>query len=124
MRRSKILIVDDESALRTLIARELTDAGWAVLQANDGLQALEAIDRPGNGIDLVITDIRMPGMDGYELADRLSQRSTAMPMIFVSGFGQGGISLPGSVFLKPFVMEELFQEVRRLLDPKAGGVSV
>lgn len=124
MRRNKILVVDDESDLRKLIARELAEAGWTVLQANDGRQALEAIDRPGNGIDLVITDIRMPVMDGYELADRLLERSPLMPMIFISGFGQGGISLPGSLFPKPFAMEDLLQEVRRLLDLKTGEVSV
>ncbi len=98
MRRNKILVVDDESDLRRLIARELVDAGWTVLQASDGRQALEAIDRPGNGIDLAITDIRMPVMDGYELADRLSERSPPMPMIFISGFGQGGISCPDRCF--------------------------
>lgn len=110
-----LLVVDDESPLRQIIARALVAAGYHVLEADEGAQALELIHRPENQVSLVISDIRMPGMDGYELADRLSLRPHPIPMIFISGFGQTGISLPGSIFLKPFSMEELLTEVRRLL---------
>ncbi len=110
-----LLVVDDQSPLRAIIARALVAAGYHVLEADEGAQALELIQSPENDVRLVISDIRMPGMDGYELADRLTQRPHPMPMIFISGYGQTGISLPGSIFLKPFSTQELLTEVRRLL---------
>jgi CheY-like chemotaxis protein len=108
-------VVDDQSPLRAIISRALVDAGYHVLEADEGTEALELIQHPENHVGLVISDIRMPGMDGYELADRLTQRPHPMPLIFISGYGQTGISLPGSIFLKPFSMQELLTEVRRLL---------
>lgn len=110
-----LLVVDDQSPLRAIISRALMEAGYHVLEADEGEQALELIERPENDVSLVISDIRMPGMDGYELADRLTRRPRPMPMIFISGYGQTGIALPGSIFLKPFSMRELLIEVRRLL---------
>ena len=110
-----LLVVDDQSPLRAIIARALVAAGYHVLEADEGAQALELIQSPENNVRLVISDIRMPGMDGYELADRLTMRPHPMPMIFISGYGQTGISLPGSIFLKPFSTQELLTEVRRLL---------
>jgi two-component system, cell cycle sensor histidine kinase and response regulator CckA len=110
-----LLVVDDQSPLRAIIARALVAAGYHVLEADEGAQALALIQSPENHVSLVISDIRMPGMDGYELADRLTLRPHPIPMIFISGFGQTGISLPGSIFLKPFSTQELLTEVRRLL---------
>jgi CheY-like chemotaxis protein len=108
-------VVDDQSPLRAIIARALVNEGYHVLEANDGVEALELVQGPEHHVSLVISDIRMPGMDGYELADRLTQRPRPMPMIFISGYGQAGISLPGSIFLKPFSTQQLLTEVRRLL---------
>ncbi|HEY8259363.1 MAG TPA: response regulator [Gemmatimonadales bacterium] len=115
MAGTTLLLVDDESSLRSMISRALTDEGYRVLEAGDGVEALEILSRPGHEVRLIITDIRMPRMDGYELADRLVMRPRPLPMIFISGYGQAGISLPGSIFPKPFSMEDLLGEIRRLL---------
>jgi CheY-like chemotaxis protein len=54
-------------------------------------------------------------MDGYELADRIGSRPKSPPIVFISGYGQTGVWLPGSVFAKPFSLDALMEEVRRLL---------
>jgi CheY-like chemotaxis protein len=112
-----VLLVDDEASLRSLMARALADAGYQVIEASDGLAALELLETPNAGINLIISDIRMPRMDGYALADRVTARPNAPPMVFISGYGQAGVWLPGSVFPKPFSMNALLAEVRRLLFP-------
>ena len=110
-----VLVVDDESSLRTLVARRLANEGYRVLEAGNGIEALELLQAPDADIRLVITDIRMPRMDGYELADRLVDRPKSPPIVFISGYGQSGVWLPGSVFAKPFSLDALMDEVRRLL---------
>ncbi|HEY7564712.1 MAG TPA: response regulator, partial [Acidimicrobiia bacterium] len=93
VRQPAILVVDDESTLREIIVRSLQAEGYRVIEAADGLQALALLDQDEPDIALVITDIRMPRMDGYELAERITVRPTPLPMIFISGYDQGGISL-------------------------------
>lgn len=115
MRQSTILIVDDESSLREVVVRSLQAEGYRVIEAGDGLQALALIDQDHLDIALVITDIRMPRMDGRELAERITVRPTPLPMIFISGYDQRGVNLPGSLFPKPFSVDVLLREIRRLL---------
>jgi two-component system, cell cycle sensor histidine kinase and response regulator CckA len=110
-----VLVVDDESSLRSLVARRLASEGYRVLEAGDGVEALEILQSPDTDVRLVITDIRMPRMDGYELADRIGERAKSPPIIFISGYGQTGVWLPGSVFAKPFSLEALIEEASRLL---------
>ena len=116
-----VLVVDDESSLRGLVARRLTNEGYAVLEAGDGIEALDLLQTPDNDVRLVITDIRMPRMDGYALADRIGERAKSPPIIFISGYGQTGVWLPGSVFAKPFSLDALIEEVSRLLGPGKPG---
>jgi CheY-like chemotaxis protein len=110
-----VLVADDESSLRRLVARRLTNDGYRVVEAGDGIEALALLQAPDTDIRLVITDIRMPRMDGYALADRIGERAKSPPIIFISGYGQTGVWLPGSVFAKPFSLDALMEEVRRLL---------
>lgn len=118
-----VLVVDDESSLRRLVVRRLTNEGYRVLEAGDGIEALALLQTPDADIRLVITDIRMPRMDGYALADRIGERPKSPPIIFISGYGQTGVWLPGSVFAKPFSLDALLEEVRRLLSPVKAGPS-
>ncbi|MGH7497747.1 MAG: response regulator [Gemmatimonadales bacterium] len=118
-----ILVVDDEAGLRGLVARSLANEGYRVVEASDGAAALELLQSAGSDVRLIISDIRMPRMDGYELADRVVELPDPPHMVFISGYGQVGVWLPGSVFPKPFSMTALLDEVRRLLvPPKAGSV--
>lgn len=79
-----ILLVDDEKGYRELIARVLTKAGYKVLQAADGMQALSLLET--SNVDLVISDILMPGLNGYALAARLRAKWPNMPVILTTGF--------------------------------------
>jgi CheY-like chemotaxis protein len=109
-----ILVVDDDDMLRSLLAQALADAGYAVLTATDGERALALVSDLGGQLGLVITDIRMPVMDGLELADNLANLPTAPPVLFISGFAEGH-KLPGPFLAKPFLPSALVEQVSRML---------
>ena len=79
-----ILVVDDEEAYRELLAKILTRAGYEVVQAADGFEALSLLQK--SKIELVISDIFMPGMNGYALVARLRAKWPSMPVILTTGF--------------------------------------
>jgi len=104
-----VLVVEDEPPVREVLSRTLAEAGYDVLQASNGLEALDLVARRARPVDAVITDLRMPGMGGRELAARLAERVPAPPILFMSGFNSPRTSgvLPGPVFQKPFDNERL-----------------
>jgi two-component system, NtrC family, response regulator AtoC len=108
-----ILVVDDDPAIRDALALLLEDAGYVVLAAPDGLTALEVI--APEPLDLVITDLHMPGLDGTELIARLQRGYPNLPIIVISA----GIRVapPAGVpfIAKPFDAEQLLVTVARLL---------
>jgi DNA-binding NtrC family response regulator len=79
-----ILVVDDEEAYRELLARIVTKAGYEAVQAADGFEALSLL--PKSKIDLVISDILMPGMNGYALVARIRAKWPSMPVILTTGY--------------------------------------
>jgi len=79
-----ILVVEDEEVYRELLAQILTKAGYDVVQAADGFRALSIMEE--SKIDLVISDILMPGMNGYSLVTRLRAKWRSMPVILTTGF--------------------------------------
>jgi two-component system response regulator AtoC len=85
MTRSRILVVDDDAASREMLARVLAAEGHVVSTAADGREALAAIER--GAADLVVSDIRMPELDGYGLADRMRERAPGVPLVLVTAFG-------------------------------------
>ena len=111
-----VLVVEDESTLRAIIARGLERGGFHVLQATDGGDALEMIDRHGPP-DLVLTDVLMPGISGPELARRLSERWPLLPVLFMSGYSaeelgvRGTISSERQLIQKPFTIGGLVESV-------------
>jgi len=115
-----ILLVDDEENYRELIARVLTKAGYAVLQAADGMGALSLLER--SNVDLVISDILMPVLNGYALVARLREKWPDMPVILTTGFLSPDAAksmMKGSVdFIpKPINAETLLDMVRRRVAP-------
>lgn len=81
----RILLVDDEDTIRTILAEILMASGFVVVQAASGDRAIELLDKPDE-CDLVITDIQMPGMaDGLALADRVARDSPRMPVLIMTG---------------------------------------
>jgi CheY-like chemotaxis protein len=81
----KVLVVDDDEAVAKSVDRVLTQKGCAVITAHDAREALERLRR--EEVDLVFTDIRMPGMDGLELAEKMKQRRPWTPVVIVTGHG-------------------------------------
>ena len=82
---SCVLVVDDEKDFRFLFSRHFRKRGYEVLEAGDGVEALEIFERRGSDIDLVVSDIRMPRMDGRELIHTLRQRSRHLPILGITG---------------------------------------
>ncbi|WP_396207754.1 ATP-binding protein [Gemmatimonas sp.] len=120
-----VLLTEDEDAVRTVAVAALERRGYRVLAAADGEAAL-ALSRAFAGrIDLLVTDVVMPGMNGRELADRLTQARPGLPVLYVSGytedtelvFGLAGESR--SLLPKPFTSLELARRVRSSLDTAA-----
>ncbi|HMF21961.1 MAG TPA: response regulator [Pseudolabrys sp.] len=115
-----ILLVEDEEGLRALNARGLASRGYTVLEASNGVEAIEAFDKFGQ-VDLVVSDVVMPEMDGPTLLKELRQRDPAVKIIFVSGYAEEAFSknLPSQeqyAFLaKPFTLKQLVAEVKKTL---------
>jgi CheY-like chemotaxis protein len=104
-----VLVVDDEPAIREVVACMLEDEGYAVKQATDGLEALREIE--AEEIDLVLSDVKMPRLDGAALVQGLRRRKLAVPVVLMSAVSTGG-ELPGVPFLpKPFEPERLLSTV-------------
>ena len=115
-----VLVVDDEEAVRRLACRMLTWTGYQALEASHGREAIAAIEQHAAGVHLVLTDIKMPGMNGRELGRQVEQRWPGKPVLYMSGFAsevfENGLLEPGAPFLsKPFTQDDLAQKVRGLL---------
>ena len=129
---AKILLVDDTAEIRTLVRRILVNQGYQVVEACDAESALAACRRAKGKIDLLLTDIKMPGMDGIELASSLTASYPAIQLLFVSGQCDESeirdrISEHGFGFLsKPFMPQLLIEAVKEILGsvkrpPQASG---
>jgi PAS domain S-box-containing protein len=125
VRRGTALVVEDEPSVRDMVSRVLIDQGYDVLQAGNGAEALELVDRLGTDGDLrlVVTDLAMPVMGGRELARRLAERRPdPVPLLFISGYTDDDLVRQnllehGQQFLpKPFSPDTLAARVRRLVE--------
>ena len=120
------MVVDDETSICRLVATLLEARGHRVLQADGGHQALEAADGWGRPVDLLITDVRMRGMDGTNLAREMVLKYPRLRIIFMSGyFGEEDgrpEAVPGSweFIAKPFPLPDLISMVNRVLDGLVG----
>jgi two-component system cell cycle sensor histidine kinase/response regulator CckA len=121
-----LLLVEDEQAVRELAARVLKERGYRVLQAGNGIEALRiSAAKPANEIQLLVTDVVMPNMDGPDLASRLKQSQGDLRVLYVSGYTDKaivhrGVLDEGTPFLqKPFTPEALARKVREVLDERA-----
>ena len=119
-----ILVAEDEASLRTLTRTTLELCGYKVLEAKDGVEALEVSDRYSGPIDLLLTDMVMPGMGGRALAQEIVRSRPEIRLAYMSGYtgqavGSQGPVDPGSVFLmKPFTREILTRKIREALDQR------
>ena len=118
---AKILIVEDDEAVRTLAARALERVGHSVDQAGDGASGLERITAAQGAYDLVVSDIRMPGMDGIEMAHKAARLFPGLRIMLVTGYAdqrERAAELDGvvvDVVLKPFTLAEIRGRVEKVL---------
>ena len=115
-----ILLVEDEDAVRVFSARALRNKGYQVLEAKNGEAALQQIGPDGTGIDLLITDVVMPQMDGPTLARHVRQKRADMRVIFISGYAEDRLGDIDGVevahFLpKPFSLKQLASKVKEVM---------
>ncbi len=118
--KGKILVVDDEHSIRSLLTRMLTRAGYDVLPTCDGAEALEVIAQQGNQISGILLDLTMPRIDGWEVAETLSTRGVRIPILMMSGYAQlevpaacSGAAIEG--FLqKPFQPQDVLNRVLKM----------
>ncbi len=114
--RGRVLLVEDEESVRTILRRTLVEAGYDVLDAVDGLDALAILETSGASVDVVLSDVAMPRMDGRQMADHIRVRWPTLPVVMMSGFadpdlerGNPGITL---LLLKPFSSQTLVAAIR------------
>ena len=119
--RQTVLVVDDEASLRSFTSRVLSNHGWNVLEAEDGLAACELLRQHGESISLALIDLIMPGMDGVETLRHLWMVQPTLPAIAMSSYGSveleqrfTGFPLRG-VLPKPFTPASLEQAVLHVL---------
>lgn len=125
-RLSAILVVDDDALVRLTLSGHLQDQGFKVLEASTGDEALAILAAPGFAVDLVFTDVMMPGMtDGFALVKWIEENQPKTPVIVTSGdsekitmarqLGAGIQFMP-----KPYELDELMAQIRRILSDRHG----
>lgn len=117
-----ILVVDDEPELRDIVTEVLSDPGWTAIGAADGYEALRVLAE--RWVDLLITDVKMPGMNGFQLARQAKLMRPSLLVIYVSGYyartDQSDGPIFGRLIRKPFRTAELLREIERQLDVSPG----
>ena len=117
-----IMVVDDEKMIRTLLKQSLKGYGYTVLTAHDGEDALRTAERHEGPIDLMVTDIVMPQMSGYELAERLAPLRPETSVLYMSGYDtnmaadQDDHDQENHFLPKPFLPKDLASNIRQILD--------
>jgi two-component system cell cycle sensor histidine kinase/response regulator CckA len=125
--RGVILLVEDEDAVRSFAVRALESRGYQVLAANSGEAALEEVAGFQGDINLVVSDVVMPGMDGPTLIKKLREQSPTLKVIFISGYAEDAFrrNLPPSedfAFLpKPFSLKQLAAKVKEIMEAPSRG---
>jgi two-component system, cell cycle sensor histidine kinase and response regulator CckA len=119
--RQVILVVDDDPGVREVAARVLQRAGYAVLQAAEGAEALQVARAHAGRLDLLLTDVVMPGMNGRELGERMSQERPETRLLYMSAYTEDEVILRGirvqevGFIPKPFSLDGLQSAVRNAL---------
>lgn len=117
-----VLVVEDEAAIRKIIARKLKQLGYQVLEAEDGQAALELLANAVDAIDLVVTDVQMPRVSGMAMVREMRRSQPTLPAVFLSGYaGLDDAELDelramGPLVAKPFTQDELMRVIRETLE--------
>jgi CheY-like chemotaxis protein len=120
-RGGTVLLVEDSDVVRNLVATMLKGGGLTVLQASGGEEALALARRGDAPIDILLTDIVMPGMTGVELADRLERERPDVRILFMTGYAEeivvneGILGKDRECIGKPFTQDQITKRVRKIL---------
>ncbi len=124
-----VLVVDDQRYARRVAYRILSEAGYRVLEAEDGHEALDALHSARMGVDLVMIDVVLPGMDGVELADQIREDWPGQRILFTSGYAaqilaEHGLETFDVPFLaKPYTRDEALAKIKEALAPRGSADS-
>jgi signal transduction histidine kinase/CheY-like chemotaxis protein len=123
LHRETVLLVEDEGAVRTLTCEFLQAAGYQVLSAADGVEALEIAERLGGAIHLLVTDVVMPRMRGTELAYHIQEKLPHLKVVFISGYTEEFHATPnpmenGYFLQKPYSRDQLLGKLNEVLHPE------
>ena len=116
-----ILVVEDEEMVRGLICEVLRREGYRVVACGDAEEGIEASKRHGPGIDLLLTDVVMPGMNGPEMATRIQETLPQLRVVFMSGYSEQALARQGQedasfeYLQKPFTLKTLTQKLAKVL---------
>lgn len=131
MGKKTILIVDDEDFIRSFVSSIFVSKGFQVLEASGGEDALAILQRPDGSVDALVTDVKMPGMTGIELANAVMELNKTMPVVFMSGYWKGDehgtFNHPqGAVAFvdKPFTVKTMLDALNSVLPPARGSARV
>ncbi|MDF1504716.1 PAS domain-containing protein [Roseisolibacter sp. H3M3-2] len=122
-----VLVVEDDPAVRVTVIRMLTGGGYRVLEARNGIEALATLERRVAEIDLLLTDVVMPGLGARDLLGEVRARWVSLPALVMSGYSpdvvetQGALAAGVPLLSKPFSRETLLRQVRAVLDAAAAG---
>jgi len=123
--KKSILLVDDEELVRAIAKRMLERQGFTVFAASDGLDALDTYQKNAASIDVVLTDISMPQMDGYELVRELNLLDPSLPIIVSSGFGEKTVTsrldqnMVAAMIGKPYRFDQLLITLKKVIGNSA-----
>jgi len=121
--KGRILVVDDDAVTRSVAAELLRDAGYAVSEAGSGAAALALLESATDPVQLLVTDVDMPGMNGGELARRLRERMPALAVLVVTGLDReemlARIPADAVILAKPYRINALLTTVGKLIAPKS-----
>jgi CheY-like chemotaxis protein len=123
-----VLLVEDETGVRKATARILRAQGYEVLEARDGVDALQQLTVAKKSVDLLLTDVVLPGMSGRELSERVHDAHPEIPTLFASGYTDDVVlqnqmvSQDAELLQKPFTSDALARRVRAVLDARGKGL--
>lgn len=123
---TRVLVVDDDAAVRDVACRVLRRAGYEVHSAEGGESAIARARELGDSLDLLLTDIVMPGMNGRELAERLRAERPDLPVLYMSAYTEDEVILQGvrvaevAFVAKPFTLQDLVRAVEDVLGSRPG----
>lgn len=117
-----ILLVEDDESVRMIAQRILADAGYTVLEAEGGLSAIDVCDDHSGPIDLLLTDVILPQLNGRQAAERIAATRPAIKVLYMSGYDDETIAQSGffetdfTLLVKPFSVSDLLNKVCAVLD--------